>query len=47
VQALVRNFTVNAFSRVPHEDKTIAGIRRIVTTGWGKAAARDVRISVH
>jgi hypothetical protein len=47
VQALVANFTVNAFCRVPHEDKTISGIRRIITTGWGKAAARQIRITCH
>jgi hypothetical protein len=47
VRALVANFDVNAFSRVPHEDKTIDGIRRIITTGWGRNEAKAIRITVH
>jgi hypothetical protein len=47
VRALIRSFNENPFSRVPHQDKTISGIRRAIAHGWGKAAARHIRITVH
>jgi hypothetical protein len=46
VAALVRDFSGNAFSRVPHAD-TVDGIRAVIATGFGKRAAQGVRIRVH
>jgi hypothetical protein len=47
VAALVCDFSANAFCRVPHQDKTIDGIRAVIRTGFGPRAANAVRITVH
>jgi hypothetical protein len=47
VEALVCDFSANAWSRVPHADKTVAGVRAVIATGFGKRAANAVRITVH
>jgi hypothetical protein len=41
------DFSANAFSRIPHADKTVDGIRAVIETGFGKRIASRVRIRVH
>ena len=47
VRELMHRFERDVYSNPEHAEKTVAGIRAIIATGWGKRWADDVRLTVH